>query len=37
MGLYKILVGNELIITGSNCRELQMLPKYQNGNEYCFC
>ena len=27
MGLYKILVGSELIITGSNCRELQMLPK----------
>jgi hypothetical protein len=27
MGLYKILVGSELIITESNCRELQMLPK----------
>lgn len=26
MGLHEILVGHELIITGSNCLQLQMLP-----------
>lgn len=26
MGLQEILVGSELIITGSNCGKLQMLP-----------